>query len=574
MYFFVKNAELKIFLPLGQILANGIIHAFPNPSDLMQLADTLAINKYITHFFSGTFFSRLTGMARDILMAFCFGSHPHVAAFWMAYRFSHLLRRVLSEGAMQSAFIPHYEHIKQQEGEKKAILFFKDLRFSILMVVLFLVIITEGFLVYLLTCTNLPTDNREVIELTAILMPSLVFISLYGLNSSFLYAYNKFFLPNIASSVLNIVWILAIVSSRFYPSYNPMVLIATGALLGFILQWLFSLKITFSIHPELHPFKPHQKRHFFPLSVRSLITPLSFGILGVAASQINGAFDLVFARITHLSGPVYLWYAIRLQQLPLAVLGVAFFSVLMTSLAEKIKKREYDEARATLTHILQKNFSLMIPCSLMTFFLGFYAIHLLFGHGEFTAIDTFNTWQALIPYGLALVPMSSVLILSSWFYAQKEYKIPAQSTLLSVGVNLILNSIFIFLFDWKTPSIAWATLLASSYQWIYLTQKIKRHTLPYREKQLSLTAYKSFFATVVSILLAIPLLLYIPKSYFSLHLFYGPHVHLNWLPLGALASLQAIILQGGVSYLCLVATAYLCRIKMLTDFLLLRDFKN
>src|SRR5262245_8542658 len=90
----------------------------------MQQRDSL-ISKYTRHVFSGTLLSRISGMVRDMSMAALFGDHPSVAAFMVAFRFSHVLRRLLGEGTLQSIFIPHYEELRLQDPQKASGFFFR-----------------------------------------------------------------------------------------------------------------------------------------------------------------------------------------------------------------------------------------------------------------------------------------------------------------------------------------------------------------------------------------------------------------------------------------------------------------
>ena len=81
---------------------------------------------YTKRFFSGTLLSRISGLGRDLSMAFAFGDHPSVAAFMVAFRLSNLFRRLLGEGPLQSAFIPHFEGLRSQDSSQ-ATFFFRKL---------------------------------------------------------------------------------------------------------------------------------------------------------------------------------------------------------------------------------------------------------------------------------------------------------------------------------------------------------------------------------------------------------------------------------------------------------------
>ena len=100
------------------------------------------IKKSVSHFFSGTLLSRLTGLCREITMAAFFGSSPSVAAFWMAYRFSNVLRRLLGEGALQASFIPMYEE-KRHKVEGSGAVFCQRVHSSLVFVLFGVVLMLE-----------------------------------------------------------------------------------------------------------------------------------------------------------------------------------------------------------------------------------------------------------------------------------------------------------------------------------------------------------------------------------------------------------------------------------------------
>lgn len=141
------------------------------------------LSLYTKRFFSGTLLSRISGMGRDLSMAFAFGDHPSVAAFFVAFRFSNLLRRLLGEGPFQSAFIPHFEGLRIQDPARAA-LFFRRLVVFIGLVLLVMVCLAEGGIALLLSSSSLTDATREVIALTGWLFPGVIFICLYGLNLS------------------------------------------------------------------------------------------------------------------------------------------------------------------------------------------------------------------------------------------------------------------------------------------------------------------------------------------------------------------------------------------------------
>lgn len=121
-------------------------------------------------FFSGTLLSRISGLGRDLAMAFAFGDHPSVAAFIVAFRFSNLLRRLLGEGPFQSAFIPYFQGMRLQSQER-ALVFFRQLSFLILSLLVLITLFLEGGIFTFLSFSSLSEEGRELMHLTGWLFP-------------------------------------------------------------------------------------------------------------------------------------------------------------------------------------------------------------------------------------------------------------------------------------------------------------------------------------------------------------------------------------------------------------------
>ena len=194
-------------------------------------------SKYARHFFSGTLLSRISGMIRDISMAAIFGDHPSVAAFMVAFRFSHFLRRFFGEGTLQSIFIPHYEELRLN-NECKANGFFFQLYALLSIFLVLIVLIVE--LAISFNCFS-QSSSKEVFHLFAWMFPSLIFICLYGLNVSLLQCRNSFLLSSIPPFACNLIWIFAIFIFANRSVSTAMTNLSRFITLGFFVQWLMTL---------------------------------------------------------------------------------------------------------------------------------------------------------------------------------------------------------------------------------------------------------------------------------------------------------------------------------------------
>ncbi len=409
-------------------------------------------------FFSGTIFSRLSGCFRDIFLAFFFGSSAMIASFMIAYRFSNLFRRLLGEGPLQGGFIPHFS----EKSGKEAAIFFRDVFFSLLTILVLVVAITELILTFFFS--RVSTGSQEIVILCMIMLPGLIFISLYAFSSAHLQCEKSFFLPAASGVVFNLIWILAAYITAKNSPHSARGL-AIGVVAAFFFQWLVVFYPSFQKMKGALSFREWGYYRPFSSEVIAMIKPLSLGVIGVAAMQINAALDSLFARVADPSGPAYLWYAIRLQQLPLAMLGISLSGALLPALS-KIKEEE--PFRKQLRFALQAGICLMVAATGALIVLGKGGIRFVFGHGNFDTHSVAETFRALWGYGLGLAPSVIVLILASAFYAKKNYFVPTISSLISVGVNIFLNTLFVFVFHWGVFSIALATSLSATFNAIFL----------------------------------------------------------------------------------------------------------
>lgn len=196
---------------------------------------------------------------------------------------------------------------------------------------------------------------------------------------------------------------------------------------------------------------------FFSKDVRKLGTPLILGIIGVGAVQINSALDTLFARWADGEGPAFLWYAIRIQQLPLSLFALAISAALMPPLARAFQDKDDVSFSNYLDLAVRKMIAIMVPCTLGMFVLGFSGVTLLFGRGQFNAFSAQETTTCLAAYALGLLPIALVSIYSSAHYSKNDFSSPARVSILTVILNICLNSLFIFYFKMGAESVALAT---------------------------------------------------------------------------------------------------------------------
>jgi putative peptidoglycan lipid II flippase len=464
-----------------------------DPSDTPQ-----AVSRSSVAFLSGTFLSRLTGLARDMTMAIVFGSNPAIAAFMVAFRFANLIRRLFGEGPLSSGFIPHFEQMRAISPEKGA-KFVRDLLFSLSLFLILLIGIAEIVLWGIWKWGNLHPDNAQILYLTILMLPGALFICLFGLSSSLLQCERRFFLTGFAPAAFNGVWITATLMLKGRDPSLAVLPLSFAIIIAFFTQWAMLAPQTFALLKRPLSWKECFSPQLFSSQLSLIVKPFLLGVIGVGAVQINSALDGVFARCASLEGPAYLWYAIRIEQFPLALFGVALSAALLPSLSRALKEGINDQYLRLLRFAFRRSFSLIFPCALGIFVLGLAGINFLYGHGDFNMEDIHQTAVCLWGYGLGLVPSVFVLMLAPAFYAKKEFKIPTIGSLSSVVLHLLLTSVFVFGLKWGAFSIAVATSIAAWFNYFYLFYHLAKRI---GEPLLDARVFRSYFKTATCTLIA------------------------------------------------------------------------
>lgn len=451
-------------------------------------------------FFSGTLLSRITGMMRDMALAFYFGSTPLLASFMVAYRFANLLRRLLGEGSLQAGFIPHFTSLKEKDP-KAAAFFFRDALFSLALFLSVLIFVGGSLLSFSLPLFS--ENFQEILLLSKIMLPGLLFICLYAFSSAHLQCERRFFLSGAAPAAFNIVWIAAAFLVHDRDIAFAMRGLAWGVVAAFFFQWVIPMGASVRhLKPHLS-FRKWLSPTLFSTQVKALAKPLSLTVLGVGAMQINAALDAVFAKAADPSGPAYLWYAIRIEQLPLALFGIALANALLPSLSRLSQAGDWEEFKKQIDFALRTAFVFMLGASGALIALGSSGINLLFGRGMFTDASVMKTLFCLWGYAGSLLPSACVLFLASGFYARKEYFLPVLSSILSVLANLALNALFVFGWGWGSFSIAVATSVSTWFNALFLAYFLARKVPGLFSPRLMAHAGKITLAVAASVFLSL-----------------------------------------------------------------------
>jgi len=479
-----------------------------DPEALAVTADSdsvRSIRRSSINFFSGTMLSRISGMLRDIVLAFCFGTHEALAAFFVAFRLAHLARRLFGEGALQSAFIPLFEEIRK-DSYVQGCRFFRDL--SILWTILLIVAccLSGAVLSAWQHLVSPEGGTAEILTLTILMLPSLIPTCLFGLNISFLQCQKQYFAAGVAPAFFNLVIIgTALLFSGSGPK-EIMPVLSIGVIVACVAQWAAAFLPVFWQCKETLG-----KQLFSGIALRSpeikrLWHPLMLGLLGIGASQINNAIDALLARAADPEGPAQLWFSIRFQQLPLALFGIAVANAILPPLSRAIQANDRGRYHKFLEYGLKNVLALLAPCTGLLIVCGMAMINCIYGHGDFQAHSVISTTGCLQGYTLGLIPTGLILVLAPAFYARGNYTIPMRGACLSLVLNTLLNTILVFGFGWGAISVAVATSISAWINASYLYLHLRKDLGPLLSQEgmvsclrtcmVSLTTSALVFATI------------------------------------------------------------------------------
>ena len=383
-----------------------------------------------------TLISRILGYLRDILIAFFLGASISADAFFVAFRLPNTFRRLFAEGTFNAAFIPSYTSAKI-ENKKKGKKFADDILGSLLLILILVVTVVEIFTPYLIYIIAPGFVENEIkfnlaVELTRITFPFLLFVSLSSFFSGILNSYNKFAAAAAAPIILNIVLIFSlVVSYRF--NLNFAKYLSYGVTLAGLLQLLFLFFVTIKFYKPTLSFslKGDSKVKFF-------FKKLLPSIFSSGVTQINILIGTIIASFE--SGAVsYLYYADRIYQINLAIAGIAVGTVSLPALSKAFKNKNIK----MLSNIQSKSFELSlllsIPASLGLILASEEIVNALFGYGSFSKVDVKLTASALKYFGYGVPAFALVKILSNFFFARDNTKIPFYISIVLVVINIFIS---------------------------------------------------------------------------------------------------------------------------------------
>jgi putative peptidoglycan lipid II flippase len=433
-----------------------------------------------------TLLSRVTGFARDIVLAAVLGAGPIADAFFIAFRLPNHFRAIFAEGAFNAAFVPAYARIRQQDGADPARLFGDRIFTLLLASQIGLLVIAWLFtpaVISLLAPGFAKDPGRFVlaVELTRITFPYLLLISLVTLYGGILNALGRFATPAAAPILLNFSMITALALIALFPTAGHAA--AWGVFVAGVLEALLVGGDAWRSRDL-----PRLRRPRLDVEVKGFLKRFAPATVGSAETQIALFADTIIASFLATGALSALYYADRLNQLPIGVIGIAVGTVLLPEMASRIATGDEQGARHAQNRAIELALLLSVPCFVAFLLVPDLIMRAMFGRGAFTAADALAAAATLAAYAIGLFPFVLMRSLTVTFLARGDTITPVKALAVAVAVNVALK--FLLYEQYAQVGLAFATSIGAWVNFALLIMLAARRHLLTLDKQLMQSAAK------------------------------------------------------------------------------------
>lgn len=395
--------------------------------------------------------SRLLGFGRDIAFAAFLGAGLAADAFLVALKLPNMFRRLTAEGALANAVVPSFAEIRSADGNGAAMRLAGEVQTTLMIALLLLVLVAEIFMPSIIsflapgfadmsTSDDMPGRFDVAVDLARITFPYLPMISLVAFWAAIANAHDRFSAAALLPVIFNICLIIGALALPFWDRAMGDILtvrpvpLALALLVAGILQLaimgmvLYRAGIMPGWHwPRLLPPARRMWRRFVTASA------------GAVAIQINLVVDLVLASLLGVGAISWLYYADRIVQLPLGVIGIALGTALLPRLSAQFREQDRQPARQTLADAILFAAFLVLPASVALAMIGPQIITGLFRYGAFSMSDALASGMALAIYAVGLPGHLLLKILQPAFYAAFRPGLVLAVSVAMVAVNIGLS---------------------------------------------------------------------------------------------------------------------------------------
>ncbi|MGA2089722.1 MAG: murein biosynthesis integral membrane protein MurJ [Stellaceae bacterium] len=403
-----------------------------------------------------TMMSRVLGFVRDMLTAQFLGAGPVADAFFVAFRLPNLFRSFFAEGAFSAAFVPLFAGGMAQNGKLLAKRFAEDALSSLTAVLFVFLLVCEALapaLIHLLApgFAEDPAKFQLTVELSRITFPYLLFISLVALQGGILTSVERFAAVAATPVLLNLFMIGVLLGVRPVSGQALSWAVTAAGFAQFVWLLVSCHRAGLTLHfprPRLTP------------EVKRLVRLMVPGVFGAGVTQLNLVVSTAVASLLPTGAVSYLYYADRLNQLPLAVVGIAVSTAILPSLSRQLRLKDEKGAVATQNRGLELALLLTLPAAVALGMAAKPILLVLFQRGQFGPAETAATAAALTAYAAGLPAFVLVKVLAPAFFARQDTITPVKVAFISMATNLVLTLILGLALPFAQTGIACATSAA------------------------------------------------------------------------------------------------------------------
>jgi putative peptidoglycan lipid II flippase len=412
-----------------------------------------------------TMASRILGFARDILIADILGTGPVADAFFVALRLPNLFRRLFGEGAFNAAFVPSISAILHTEGITAATGFAEEATAVMIFWLGGITALGEIFMPWVLYVLAPGFSGNAgkfalAVALTRIMFPYLFFVCLTALFSGVLNAMGRFAAAAAAPVLFNVFSIAFMLGLTPYVA-NPGYALAWGVTVSGVAQLLLLI-----IAMRRAGMRITLPRPRLTARMRHLFRRMAPGLLGAGVTQLNVSIDIIIGTLLPAGSVSLLYYADRVNQLPLGVIGTAAGTALLPAMARQISLGDHGAAITTLNRAIESVLMLTLPAAIGLSVAAVPVMDVLFVRGAFSTHTAVLAGRSLAAFAIGLPAFALVKVLTPGFFARGDTTTPLKIGVAAVALNLAMN--LVFMHPLKAVGPALATSLASAFNVVLL----------------------------------------------------------------------------------------------------------
>lgn len=399
-----------------------------------------------------TLASRVTGLARDLIMASMFGANALTDAFNVAFRIPNLFRRLFAEGAFSQAFVPVLATTKTQDGEvrtRELIANVATVLFWVLLLTCVLGVAGAPVLVWLLASGFESGHAHEAaVLMTRWMFPYIGFMSMVALCAGVLNTWKRFAVPAATPVLLNVCMIAAALLLAPWlkaRGVEPIYAMAAGVMLGGVLQLAVQLPALkkLGLMPRIGMTPAAIRAAWSDGGVRRILTLMAPALLGVGVAQVSLMINTQIASYLTPGSVTWLFYADRLMEFPTALLGVALGVVLTPKLASAKAAGDSKSYSGMLDWGLRLVVLLAVPCGVGLLAFADPLVSTLFHRGALNNNDVNQIALALMGYGVGLLGLVAIKVLAPGYFASQDMKTPVKIAVAVLVLTQILNVVLV-----------------------------------------------------------------------------------------------------------------------------------